>query len=567
MAKNKDEEKKSLSRREFLKDTGMVVGGAALTMGALSLAGCASPEAETTTVTASGTTKTTTVTGPGSTVTVTGPGRPDPTLEWDADIIVVGAGGAGMMAAMTAADEGAKVIHIEKEADTDGSWSVSGSTTTGAMTKMQVRDGIYGDSPALFYSDILKSSPVANAIELCDPGVLRLYCESTGEVCDWLNSLGAYGPEGGKTRPGMYSEEWTLDRSYFPAPGFHVRSAVRAEYMKRVDRGDVKLLLNTKVTHLIQEEGRVVGVKAKGGDGVERDYKAGVAVLCTGGYGGNVEWLKKYRFPGVEHVVSAAPPFITGDGHIMCEEIGVKLVNMYPYGKELPYLGAVPDPDNPGTAIANVNCSMYPGAIWVGTNGKRLGNEHAIPYSQEWKEIMANAPGMVVIVILDKKIKDENKSILTPFFSTPARSWEWFEEKAEEGVIIKKANTIEELATLLGVDSQTLKNTITTYNGYVEAGEDLEFGRKELVYKIENPPFYAIKTYPTALMGAGGPACNVKQQVLFDAHDKVVPGLYVGGELCGYMLLHSTGAGVMGAIAYGKQAGKMAAQEALYRRF
>jgi len=240
---------------------------------------------------------------------------------------------------------------------------------------------------------------------------------------------------------------------------------------------------------------------------------------------------------------------------------------MHPYGKELPYLGAVPDPDNPGTAIANVNCSRYPGAIWVGTNGKRLENEHTIPYSPAWKEAMANAPGMVLIVILDKKIKDENDSILTPFFSTPARSWEWFEEKAEEGVIIKKANTIEELATLLGIDSQTLKNTITTYNGYVEAGKDIEFGREELVYKIENSPFYAIKTYPRALMGAGGPANNIKQQVLLDANDKVVAGLYVAGEAAGYAILHSTGSGNMNCLVYGEQAGKMAAHEALYRRF
>jgi len=286
-----------------------------------------------------------------------------------------------------------------------------------------------------------------------------------------------------------------------------------------------------------------------------------------GGYGGNVEWLKKYRFPGVEYVVSAAPLFTTGDGHAICEEIGVKLVNMSPYGKELPYLGAVPDPDNPGTAIANVNCSGYPGAIWVGTNGKRVGNEHVIPFSPAWKETMANAPGMVLIVILDKKIKDENKSILTSFFSTPARSWEWFEEKAKEGIIIKKANTIEELATLVGVDPQTLKNTITTYNGCVGAGKDLEFGRTELVYKIENPPFYAIKIYPRALMGAGGPANNIKQQVLLDANGKVVPGLYVAGEMAGYAIMHSTGSGTMNCFVYGKQAGKMAAHETLYRRF
>jgi len=109
MAKNKDEEKKALSRREFLKDTGMVVGGAALTMGALSLAGCASPEAETTTVTK-------TVTGPGTTVTTTKTEAATPWLpsKWDyeADVVICGYGSVGMPAAIEAYDAGTKDIIV-----------------------------------------------------------------------------------------------------------------------------------------------------------------------------------------------------------------------------------------------------------------------------------------------------------------------------------------------------------------------------------------------------------------------------------------------------------------------
>jgi predicted oxidoreductase len=99
----------------------------------------------------------------------------------------------------------------------------------------------------------------------------------------------------------------------------------------------------------------------------------------------------------------------------------------------------------------------------------------------------------------------------------------------------------------------------------VEAGQDLEFGRQDLVYRIENPPFYAIETAPVVLLGGGGPANNVKQQVL-DKNGEVIQGLYVAGEVSGFQSA-GTGSLNIGNVIFGKQAGKMAAHEALYRRF
>jgi len=98
----------------------------------------------------------------------------------------------------------------------------------------------------------------------------------------------------------------------------------------------------------------------------------------------------------------------------------------------------------------------------------------------------------------------------------------------------------------------------------VAAGEDPEFGRKKLDYKIETPPFYAVKTVPTVLISAGGPATDVSQQVL-DTSGKVIPGLYAAGELTGYRGF-GTGSLNTGCIVFGKQAGMMAAREALQRR-
>jgi fumarate reductase flavoprotein subunit len=206
----------------------------------------------------------------------------------------------------------------------------------------------------------------------------------------------------------------------------------------------------------------------------------------------------------------------------------------------------------------------YPGAIWVNIEGKRVVNEDSGVYMPETRLAMFNAPEMTLMVILDRKIKEENDSILVGWFGVSEKSWQWFEDKAEEGIVIKKADTIEELGRSMGIDVQTLKETIAGWNGYVEAGQDLEFGRKDLSCKIEAPPFYAIRTVPAVLISAGGPATNARQQVL-DVDDKVMPGLYAAGELTGYRAF-GTGSLNTGCIVFGRQAGLMAAQYALYHQ-
>ena len=474
-----------------------------------------------------------------------------------ADVIVVGTGGAGLVAAITAVDEGAKVLQLDKMPRMGGTFLVSEGTSAGVATKLQFEAGIYDDTPHRFYSDCMKES---RAREVCDPEILMFYCQHSGHAVDWLESLGAY--QGAERRPvsPIYGEIWSPSRVYIVSGATKYLNVILAEHKKRADRGYIQVLLNTAVTDLIQEEGRIVGVRAKGEDGAERDYKAGAVILCTGGFANNRDLMRQYKFPQAKEMLSVASTCATGDGLIMCQNVGAKLVNMeQPLA---PYLGGVPDPDNPGRQIAHVNMDKYPGAIWVNIEGRRVVNEDNGVYLPGTRLAMLNAPEMTLIVMLDKKVKDENSPILRSWFAVEARSWEWFEEKAEEGVVIKKADTIEELGHSLGINAQTLKETIATWNGYVDAGQDLEFGRKDLSYKIENPPFYAIKTVPVVLVSAGGPATNVRQQVL-DMTGKVVPGLYAAGELTGFRAF-GTGSLNTGCIVFGKQAGMMAAQHALY---
>jgi len=475
----------------------------------------------------------------------------------DADVIVVGTGGAGLVAAIAAADEGAKVIQLDKMPQIGGTFLVAEGTTTGVQSKLQFEAGIYGDSPALFYQDCMKES---RAREVCDSETLMFYCQHCGQAVDWLDSLGAYSEEERQPMDPIYGEIWTLRRAFWVNGAIKYLNAILAEYKKRVDRGDIKLLLNTTVTDLILDKERIIGVMAKGKSGAEKDYKAGAVILCTGGFGANKDLMRKYKLPQAKEILSVAATCATGDGLIMCEKVGTKLVNM---NQELaPYLGSIPDPNNPGIPLAHLNMDKYPGAIWVNLEGKRVVNEDNGVYMPETRLAMLNAPEMTLLVILDQKIKDENNSILRSWFSVPERSWEWFDEKAEEGMAIKKADTIEELGHSLGINAQTLQETVATWNGYVAAGKDPEFGRKELNYGIENPPFYAIKTVPSVLISAGGPATNVRQQVL-DTTGKIIPGLYAAGELTGFRAF-GTGSLNTGCIVFGKQAGMIAAQYAHY---
>ena len=326
---------------------------------------------------------------------------------------------------------------------------------------------------------------------------------------------------------------------------------------------DFTLLTSTMVIGLIQKEGRVTGVRAKGETGTESDYQAGAVVVCTGGFGNNPELIKR-NLPEAAGIITHTPAYAKGEGLTMCEKVGAALVNMDHTFATGPYSGGVPSPDKPTRAIAHVNLNKYPGAIWVNMEGRRMVNEDCGGYQPKAREALAKAPGLVLNVILDRKIKEENPPILEGIFVVPQRSWEWFEEKANEGVIIKKADTIQELGQKLGMEPSNLMDTVDKWNHCVEAGQDTDFDRKDLNFKIEIPPFYGIRMSTIVIASSGGPATNVRQQVL-DNGGRVIPGLYAAGEVAGYQG-HGSGCLHSGNIVFGRQAGEMAAQYALYLR-
>lgn len=469
------------------------------------------------------------------------------------DLIVIGSGGAGLVAAIAAADAGAKVLQLEKAAELGGTFLISQGTSAGTQTRIQFENGILDDSPRAFYRDCMKE-PRARAV--CDPEGLMFYCRNSGFAVDWLDSLGAYPEDRRSCESTIYGEDWAYGRVYRVDWATSYLRVILAEHQQRVARGDIEVRLNTRVSELMLENGAVTGMIAGG-----EEIRAGAVVVCTGGYCANQDMVRQHKLPGARTIVTAGSPLATGDGLEMCRRAGARMVNLDQ--ELLPYMGNVADPDNPILAIAYVDLN-HPALIWVDLNGKRVIAEDSNIYLPPARIAMMRAPEMVLAAVFDDAGRDPERCVLTRWLGTvDVRDWDWLDRQAATGGVVKRADTIAGLAAELGIDGPILEATVSRWNEHVEAGVDADFGRQTLSHKIETPPYYAIETVPAILISAGGPATNVKQQVLGDTN-RVIPGLYAAGEVTGYRAF-GTGSLNTGNMVYGRQAGDMAAAYALGR--
>jgi len=470
------------------------------------------------------------------------------------NVIIVGGGAAGINAAITAADEGARVLVIEKTAAPGGCFAIevgNGGTSSGAQTVMQFDAGICDDSPDRYYADCMRES---RGRMMNNPEILRFYCERNGAVVDWMDRMGAYSKRGRKPYSGSFQDGWSVPRSYFLNHDFVL--LLLELLQNRVDRGYIEVMLNTSVTKLIVEQGNVVGVKVEGGAGVSREYRAGSVVITTGGFGANIEMVRKYNLPRAWAVTTKAMPFNTGEGLIMCQEAGAQTVNLDHAQVMGPFVGDIPDLAHPGQVMAPVKMNKYPGAIWVNLHGQRLANEDCGLRSPQTRRVLESTPEQAVVVVLDQRIVNENSPVVS------GKTMEWFMEQASEGKIMHQADTLDNLSRLVGIDGPALAETVARYNQFVQNGVDAEFGRGDLKYRIESPPFYAVKTAVRVYASSGGPATNVRQQVLGQG-GRIIPGLYAAGEVTGYQGW-GTGMYNMGCFVFGQQAGRMAARHSLY---
>jgi flavocytochrome c len=533
---------KKVTRREFVKGAAVGAAGIAAAGALASCAPAATPAA---------------TTAPVATATAVPcpecpPPCPTPWIpeKWDGetDVLILGAGGAGLCAALEAYDAGVDVLVLEKSAQVVGSTGICGGFVAGAGTKIQEESGIK-DDPELFYEDWLKAGN-----EMGDPSLIRAVTYLSGDTINWIMEEGVKLVEEPLPCPGIYS----VDREYSV-----ITSGVGTEFMRGLHeaakRRGIEILLETPANKLfVNEQGRVIGARAVDSAGRELCFKAKRAVIvATGGYGSGMDAIAKY-LPVLKELMKEAKQFVsfswpecTGDGIEMAREIGVALSpNQFPfYG---PHCVAV----SPGRGrLAYTSRVMRDGAIYVNVEGKRYMAEIPITdmfVTKKWRK----QPDLRFFMIFDQYIL--NQPYMQGFYGPLVES-----ELKAENPNVRKGDTIEELAKKLVIPPEELRNTVDTYNGYVEVGEDPEFGRTPLPCKIEKPPFYCVELCCGIAMTKGGLKINTEGQAI-DTKDEVVPGLYLAGEIAsggvqGAATTHAPGGGVAIAFNFGRIAGRNAA--------
>ena len=454
-------------------------------------------------------------------------------VKWDmsADVVVLGAGGAGLFASIEAAAAGAKVIMLESTAKVGGSSAICGGSLVFAGTDFQKEKKV-NDSNKLLYDDFMEIGKHRNVPEL-----VQTYADNQLDTYDRLKKLGVK-----FTR--LLQGEGSVPRTHRVNPLELIQIL-----KKEVDRLGVKTLMETPATRLVRDSsGRIIGVMAAQGSKIMNiEAKKGV-VVSTGGFSNNPEMLDDLRI-GFSRVRSAAAEGSRGDGVKMLWNEGARM-------KDLPSLKASFSTHPKSTAGRRQPVNTYRvGSILINKLGKRFVNESL--GHKELPEFTLMQPDGVVYELFDAKIAPE----------AAAKSMMIREEDLDQWAI--KASTLDELATKAGIPAAALKETVARYNKFVDDGKDQEFGRKYLfgggeskLIKIDTPPFYFVEGVAAILGTYCGAQVNSRAEVL-NVYGEPIPGLFAAGEVMGGM----HGDGYIGGTAFGKAlifgrlAGKTAAAQ------
>lgn len=449
-------------------------------------------------------------------------GQDAPERVMSSDVVVIGAGGAGLNAAVTAAMAKAKVIVLEKQPTVGGATIISGGSMNFPDPQRQEKMGIK-DSPDLMYQQVMAAGDYRN-----DPALVRTMVDNAPDLLGWYESLGikwadrVFEPFGGLFPRGHNSGAASAGRDY-------VRVLYNAAKANNVD-----IRVNTRAVELIRDgaSGAVSGVKAVDEDG-PITFNAKAVVIASGGFAGNVKMRMKYdprlneSFRTTANPSGTGPAFNTGDGIMMAQKIGADVVAM-DYIQLIPFTGG--------------RVTDYVGAdIWLNSDGKRFVNEGG--RRDVITEAIMRQKGQMCWVITDEQ---SVKGATT-------------EGKIRSGVVFK-LNTIKEVAEKIGVDPKALQSTMDAYNKMAAQKKDPEFGRTSFTQLINKPPYYVGIERESVHFTQGGLHINPETQVL-DLDGNAIPGLFAAGETTGG--IHGTnraGGNSLTAISvFGRIAGKNAA--------
>jgi predicted oxidoreductase len=434
----------------------------------------------------------------------------------DADVIVVGAGIAGLSAALEVESLGARVLVIEANSLAGGHAVKAGGFAL-VDTPLQRSKG-YSDSPDIAFRDLMAWG------EDADPWWVRHYVDNAREqVHDWLESMGV------KFVVLLDTPEDTVPRFHFTR-GAAV-NAVVPMIREALKRERIEILFNTEVTGILRRDGQIAGVRTeRTRTGGKRLYQAPAVIITTGGFQGSLETVREAwgtARPPPARLLIGAGQFATGSGLRLAEPFGAALGRL---DHQVTFVNGLPDPRDP--AGDHGLLTQNPAAIWVDSTGRRFTNE-AAPSKVTERAVLGQAPGTHWIVF---DARGEKRLII--------RGAAWLTPKAirteilDNPALVKKADTVAALAQAAGLPPDALSETVQRFNRFVEQGSDTDFGRivpgmtEAPPLPIREPPFYAVQLFPMTRKSMGGLVIDHEARVLGGA-GQLIRGLFAAGEVTG----------------------------------
>ena len=452
------------------------------------------------------------------------------------DVVVIGAGGAGFSAAITARNAGANVVLLEKMPAVGGNSLISGAEMNVAKNWVQPKLGINDDSPELHAQDTFKGGDGKG-----DMKVINVMTHQALDAAKWCRDyLGVRFEDDNLFFFGGHSRKRAL------IPVGHTGTEFIAKFQAKADELGIPVITNMKAEELIKDkDGRVVGVKATM-DGSEYTFNAkGGVVLATGGFGANPEMVKKYNPKIDERFKTTDAPGSTGEALYMAERAGAELVNMG-------YIQTYPICDPLSGAIELIADARFDGAIMLNQEGKRFVEE--LQRRDVLSEAILNQTGRYCWVLWNDKIGSISNTV-----KAHANEYEAFTKQG----IMTTCDDLKCIADFTKIPFDQLQKTVKRVSDMAGKGNDKDFNHRAGLMDMQQGKYYVIKAVPSTHHTMGGVRINEKAEAL-TAEGKVIPGLWAAGEVTG--VTHGTnrlgGNAYTDIIVFGRIAGEAAAKAA-----
>lgn len=473
-------------------------------------------------------------------------GRMPVDLTLRADVLVVGAGTAGLPAALFAARRGAHVLLIDSADRLGGTLNRAAGHISAGGTRLQAAKGIE-DSPEAHAADIARITGGT-----ADPEMVALACDLAPGIVAWLDALGIdWDPDCPAILHAL--EAYSVPRTYWGRKrAVSIAEVVVPEVDREIDAGRIAWRPKTKLVELIREAGAVTGAIALGADGAPVTIRAAQTVLTSGGYSADPDTFAEMT-QGLA-LYGGAEPTNRGAGLRAARAIGAAV---RPARHFLPHVGGIEDPpgsrrvaraDNPALMPARLPWELY-----VDRTGRRCLREDE-PDRVTQQKAMIGVPDMTFWIVWDAAIDRAAPTPLLPSWQGARLAAAWDDHPA-----FTRADSLTALAAAAGIDPDGLTETVAEYNTALAAGTADPLGREHRPMPLAEPPFFAVRNHGTTATSSGGLTVDRDCRVLDEA-GAAIPGLFAAGEILGRELLSGNafvgGMSITPALAFGRRLGE-----------